>query len=436
MDQLAEFTEKPWLTRIPWLCGLLGLLPLFAFWSNFEKLYWFHDDWTLLSDMQQQGVGAWLWAPFAENFIPVFKALWAAAVWLVGGSYLGMIGLLWATHVAILLLFVSILSRCEFSWKAQAIAVLTLGLPWSNIETLGWATQWSSLLATMFFLLAWVALLPFGPGGRDSGRAALWLVLPVVGVLLSALSFSRGVISGALLAFFALADAHGPLSRRRFWLAAGLAAITLILLVVYRSMLHGYSNFQELTAARVASMVSYAAHYELMSPLYQLMPMPHKTLSLTSLLIAGLVKIAVLVLGLRGASRQQWPLLATLLLLDLGTAALLALGRSNLPLDTAVSYRYQYISLLCFGPFLALAVLRGLDSLKSPIARQAALAVFMAGWAGLLGVPWARQSDRWAAWRGTEARAALTAAPPDQRFGLPEITAGRARELIQTYHLH
>ena len=54
----------------------------------------------------------WLIEPFAgEGVFPLFKLLWLGAVHLTGGSYFGMILLLWLTHVAICLLFGWVLAR-------------------------------------------------------------------------------------------------------------------------------------------------------------------------------------------------------------------------------------------------------------------------------------------------------------------------------------
>ena len=405
------------------------------FWKHFRLLYWFHDDWELISQLESTGIVRWMAQPFAENFIPLFKALWAAAVTMVHGSYFGMIWLLWGTHLAILLLFAALLRQLAFSWMSQTVAILTLGMPWSNIETLGWATQWSSLLATFFFLLAWVILLSSesNPGSKPVAVAT------IMSALASALSFSRGVLSGALLAFFTLRSPQGNngANRRHRWLAVCLAVVTVASFFPYRWMLREYPGFQGLNGEKLAAMASYGGHYLLLSPLFHLLPIPHKMADgLTELLIAGSFKALLVATGLSLAKDRQRAFLWTLLLFDLGTAGLLGVGRWNLGIDTAVSYRYQYVSLLSFAPFLGLVVGRAVQSLGDSRSARPAFVVFFVGWGLLLGYPWARHSQRWSQWRGTDVRNALASAPADQRFGLPSITGERARELVALYNLH
>ena len=434
MGMAARISDSRLNWLVPALSCFLCLLPILLFWNRFRTLFWFHDDWQLISEMQNVGVLRWTVEPFGESFNPLFKAFWAAAVALVHGSYFGMIWVLWGTHLAILFLFAALLRRSGFAWAAVSLAVLTLGMPWSNIETLGWATQWSSLLATFFFLLAWLFVL-FG----ESEGSSKWLALFAgASALASALSLSRGVLSGALVAFVALGESrsHGSVSRRRLPVAIFLASITVGALFGYHWMLRDFRNFQGLNGEKLTAMVSYSAHYLLLNPLFHFLPVPHKAVGLPELAIAGTCKVLIVAAGFALSQGRQRTLLWTLLLFDLGTAVLLGMGRYHLGIETAVSYRYQYVSLLCFAPFLATVAVKGLQWFTAPTARSVAFALLFVGWGAVLGYPWARHSERWAQWRGTDVRNALAATPPDQRFGLPTITAGRARELVKIYNLH
>ena len=433
------FMETPANTssRIEWLApavvSLVCVSPFLVFWNRFETFYWIHDDWDMISELQSLGLVRWMQQPFGENFVPLFKAFWAGAIPLLDGSYFGMLCLLWITHVAILLLFAVLLRRFGLSWPAQSLAVLTLGMPWSNIEALVWATQWSSLLATFFLLLAWLLLL-----AAESGKHSTWLsVLAALSALASASCFPRGVLTGALLGLFLLqAFSEDRTTRRwRLWMAVVLICITCIAVLPYRWMIHDYHNFQEFNAAKLQGMASYAAHYWLLNPLYHLLPIPKKAVNAEALFIAGACKALVLGAGLYVSTARQRRLLETLLLLDAGTAVLLSMGRFDLGVASSVVSRYQYASLLCFAPFFAIAVTKGLGLLR-PMASRAALAVLLVGWGLLLGYPWARHSARWAQWRGQNVKDAVVATPADQRFGNAWTTAGRARELIQIYHLH
>src|SRR5581483_995768 len=143
------------LRRAPLAVIIVCIAPLAILWPEFRNLYWFHDDWELLSEMQSSTSVAWLTRRYGENFAPLFKAMWQVAVLGTGGSYTAMILLLWVTHVAVLLLLGRLLRRCGFDWRAQCIALLTLGAAWSNIETLAWASCWISELSILFLLAAW-----------------------------------------------------------------------------------------------------------------------------------------------------------------------------------------------------------------------------------------------------------------------------------------
>lgn len=387
--------------------SVASLAPFFIYWEKFTNLYWFSDDWDLLDGAASLGLSQWLLEPFLkESVIPLFKLLWLAAVELFEGSYLAMLGLVWATHLAILLLFGFLLRRSGFSPAAIACVVLTLGLAWTNIETLGWAAQWSPQLALLFFLIAWhwqwrLVERPAAP--LETAGLALC-------VLASALSSSRGIISGLLVALFAV-------QRRRYLLAVvSLAPSVLVALV------------QVLWASRAGephAAAVYAACYWLLNPLYLLLPIPKKAVDTQALILCGALKALFLACGLR----RDRPLLVTLAAFDLLNAVALGWARYHTGLATTVSSRYQYISLFCFGPLVASALAR--FRLPRPI-----IVVAFVAWVGLLVYPWKRHADRWSRCRGAEVRAALASAAPNQRFGPALITAARARELVRGYRLH
>lgn len=383
------------------------LAPLIWCWPQFRELYWFHDDWDLLDEWARMG-WAWLWLPMGEHLNPLFKLLWIAAIRGLGGSYTAMVVLLWMTHVAVLMLFGVLLVRQKFSTGAAVLAVVTLGLPWTNIETLGWAMYWSSLVCSLFLVAGFVAF-SFYPA-----RWAAWAGF--LAALASALTFSRGVLSGVVLAVFVW-----RISRR--WSAA-LAASSLVLLEIYHRSLSGYANFQE-AGAKLQAMASWGLEYLLLNPLYHFVSLKGQGIGAAELLIFGGLKIAVIIAGWRAANREQRPLLAALIVLDLGTAGLITAGRYATGDIGVISYRYQYVSLMCLGPFLGLA-----------IARTRWLPVFAVAWVVLIAAPWKRHADIWGYQRGVEIRQAIAATPDDQKFGLPVITAGRARELTKKFGLH
>jgi hypothetical protein len=416
---------------IPFLASLLCLLPVLLFWGEFQKLYWFDDEWDIALQMQRYGSAASILKLFGENFIPLFRALWVSAIYVFHGSYSAMILLLWATHLAILWLTAAILRRCGFDWKCQTVAILTLGLAWSNIETLGWALQWSALLATFFFLLGWLSVLQW----QRQGQPYFLGFLAVCCSLASTFSFLRGILTGVLLAFYLLLSANRPLQQRRR-LIFGLAGTTAALLLCYRFLWNGPNAVQHFDGSSLLRMGNYALYYLLLSPLYYFVPLPHKAVDLRDLLIVGSLKVVIVAAGFKVARSEQRPLLWTLLLFDLGTGCLQAAGRYQLDIATSVSYRYQHVSLLCFGPFLALVAVEVFGMIIPSKMRVAAGAAALTVWALILGVPWDRHLHRWTLSRGANLKTELFAAPPDQRFGLSQETAAQARKLIQLYHLH
>lgn len=401
-------------SAVIWTAGLASLLPLIVFSHSFEQLYFFHDDWELLDGAARSNLWEWLFQPFlGESIVPVFKLLWLGAVHLFGGSYFAMICLLWATHVAICLLFGWLLARLRVSPAGIGFAVLTFGLAWSNIETLGWSMQWGSQLALLLFLVAWHCLLRVMEGGR--GVAGYGLCL-----LASALSSSRGIVCGLLLALFVLLS---PAARKRKTLlcAVSIAPTVVVALAMYLLVVHHGSGW-DITAA-----LSYGAHCFLLNPLYHLLSIPKKTVGMPALLIYGLLKIAVILWALWKADpRLRLPLLV-FVAFDLANAAALGFARFHTGLDTTVSSRYQYLSLFCFGPMAGLLVGR---------SRRLIQAAVLLVWIPVLAYPWKRHAPRWAAWRGVEIRERLATVPDGSRFDPSSLTAGRARELVTLYHLH
>lgn len=392
-----------------WMIAFAALLPLIIFSTDFAKLYWFHDDWDMLDGASRLGLWRWLSEPFlGESVIPVSKALGLATVRLSGGSYFGTIALLFAAHSANVALYGHVLRRLRLPAHVFAFALATFALPWTNIETLGWAMQGTALVAMTFFLIAWLWLV-----GREPRRA--WGIAGYILILGgSALASSRGIVSGLLLALFAW------ITRRRYSVIAAALLPTMTVVMVMRLVVAGRST------PRLLDAVVYALHYWLLNPLLLLLPIPNKSGNPSALLICGAIKLAVLaVTWLR--SRDLRPLLATLLCFDLMTAVTLGFARAGGGLETAVSSRYQYVSLFCFGPFAGLLLARARGTLVT--------AVFIV-WLAVIAWPWPRHARRWAQQRGVQVPRSLETTPGDELLWPSHITAARARELIREYNLH
>ncbi len=391
-----------------------SLFPLIFHARSFRQLYFFHDDWLMIDGADRLPIWQWLFQPFlGESVIPVFKLLWLVAVTVFGGGYFWLICLQWITHLVICILFGTLLARFHLPAAAIAFAVLTFGLAWSNIETLGWFMQWGSQLSLFFLLVAWHWLLEIQSGRR--GIAGMMVLL-----FASGLSSSRGIISGVILALIALLEGM-PRKSKTVLCAAALVPTVLMSLIMYWIM------GSHAGAARLSSVLSYGLHYLLMNPLYHLMALPHQAVNTLAFWFYGVLKMAVVAGALWKAEALQRRLLLVLLALDVGNAAMLGFARSVTPLETAVSSRYQYISLLCFGPMAGVLVAR--------MQRFARIAIFLL-WIALLAYPWDRHAPRWAGWRGSEIRSRLGTVPNDVRIDPSGLAAGRARELAKLYHLH
>ena len=399
-----------WTSRkVVWLMAFATLLPLLVFAGEFQKLYWFHDDWDMLDGASRLSLWRWVPQPFlGESVIPVSKLFSIAAVRLFGGSYFAMVALLFTTHAANVWLYGELLRRLQVPAIAIAFALGTFGLAWSNIETLLWFIQWTPVLAMTFFLAAWLWLVAREPRG-PAGIAGYALLLGA-----SALSSSRGIVSGLAAALFTWR------SGRRLSLILAAIAPAAALIVVMKVVMAGRPS------PLLSEAALFAVYHWLLNPLYLLLPIPHKTVNGSALLICGAIKLAVIA-GAWLRWRDQRALLATLLCFDLLTSASAGYARVGTGLAASVSSRYQYISLFCFGPFAGLVAAR---------QRRALAAVVLIAWFALLAWPWRRHAPQWANERGVEVRRALAAAADNDPLWPTQMTAGRARELIREYNLH
>jgi hypothetical protein len=398
------------------LSALVSMLPLLVWWRQFAVLFFFQDDWELLQGAANNDLIQWLFQPFlGEGVLPLFKLLWIVAVRASGGSYLFLMVLLWATHFAILLTFGWLLLRFHLSATAAAIAILTLGLPWTNLETLGWSMQWSALLAILFLLLAWHLLL----GIQDERRWMFWYVLCLSA---TGLVSTRGVFYGGVLAAFILAS---PMVRKKWPLTIWSLLPSVIITIA--TLLAKGSGFVGL-GATLSSEASFAAHDLLLNPLYLLFSYPGRHVGLLALAMFGAAKAAVIawaIINTRGTPLRV--LLLTLLAFDLLNAAALGYGRAYTGILATVSARYQYVSLLCFGPAFGYAFSR---------LRKEAAVVLLLLWLGLIAYPWRTHIGVWSRWRGTDLRIALQTGAPDAHFDPSSLTVSTARQLMERYGLH
>ena len=420
------------------ILALLSIAPFLVNLGRFRRLYWFGDDWLLLDEIEKFGAIRWLSMQFFENFVPLFKAAWLGAVLAFDGSYLAMIALLWLTHMANVYVFGRLLLRAGLSVGATRLAVITTGLAWSNIETLAWSVQWSSLLAMLFFLAALTLALEIR---AQSGRPRLAVVLAYLACLAaSPLCHGRGIVSGlALAAFWAWPEPAPGGSRRLRGTMAVLSLVpsALVGTVMFLFGLGGKAWIGTFSPVTVRRMAEFGLHYWLLSPLYHLAELDSAGPVVVGVL--GLIKVAILGGALSRSKGRTRGCLVCLLVADLGTAVLLGLSRYWTGVIFAAGLRYQYASLISFSPFLGVLV-SGLAPLRLRAGRLrdwVGMGLLLA-WACWIGWRWAPEMKVWSLARGTAVKTLLLSrgevAPHIP--GIPGISLDQGRTLITRYNLH
>lgn len=418
--------------------SLVSMLPMILYKKEFQALFWFHDDWDLLSGFSELGLRKWLALPFAENFVPLFKISWIGSVLLSHGSYFFMICALWVTHWINLILFGWLLERARLNYWEISFSVITLGLAWSNIETLGWSPQWSQLLSLTFFLVSFHLLLGIIQNRVFRPLTSASYVLCIAG---SALCFSRGVLSGIVLCICILvAGKEFALPRLKTVLLSlfSLAPPIVLLAAYYAPLVAVHPNMLGDSMAKLSAMAAFCLYYVVLNPLRLLIPVSHHGQDELVLMVYGMLKILIIGIAWKRRPAGSGAILTTLIALDILNGVLLGMGRYGTGLPMATSSRYQYVSLLCLAPFLALS-LEGLPHLAGGkrFFQKGLLAVVIIGWSILgLAYPWSYRIGYWARWRGLDVRQALLDDRAEDQFAPASISTRRARELAARFNLH
>ena len=412
--------------KFPLLAACASVLPLMFMWPKFCSLFWFEDDWALLDTLRSQGFFHWVLQPFDGIVAPVFKVVWYAAVRGWGGAYIGMISSLWICHAANTWLLTVLLLRIGLSPAGALIAALTFGISWSNIETLGWAAQLFQLTSLTMFLLAFKFMLDFAENNRH-------LILSCCFACASALCFARGILSGGLVLFWFVLAGGRNFGRRWLWgLAAVLLAPEVVITAVHYLRDAQYSGNP---ANNMFLIAQFASSYLFLNPLYILFSYPGKAVGLSALIIFGSIKISLIIFALSRSDRKTRNFLWTLLAFDLGNATLLGFGRYWTGLAASVSSRYQYVSLLCFAPFLVIAAGYLIRKFLVGKFRTVCKSLLVACWITILIVPWPRKVNQWIQWRGYGPRAQAAGTMPAQGVALCGLPTSRIQELVREFHL-
>lgn len=410
---------------LPVLAGVVSLVPYLTNRGLFDRLFWFGDEFDLIDQINRLGFWHWVWLVFAENFVPLFKILWGGAVFVFGGSYAAMILLVWLTHALNVVLLGRLLRACGLGWTCVLAAQLLFGLTAGNHETLAWSVQWSAVLSVTFMLLGLDALFRGRSGAGQVAYAAL-----------SALSFSRGVLTGPVNATGVLLGAGeagmpmvARLRRAGLLLLPSFAVASLIALLAT-------GNHQHMRG-HLADAAVYGLWYLLANPTHYLLSV--ESYGWHTVIVLGAVKVGLVAWCLSRSTGRVRVLFAMLVLFELGNACLLGIGRFHTGLSATIASRYQYASLIGFAPMLGFWFSWTLGHLPGPSVLRKAVAVIILGTLAVQMIRgWAPELDGFTAWRGTESRRILFLDPapaPDAVPGIPGLPMERAKALISKYRL-
>jgi hypothetical protein len=408
--------------------AVFALVPYLEYRGLFARLYWFGDDFDMIDQMDRMGFWRWTWLAYGENFVPLFKLLWGGSVLAFGGSYVAMITLVWMTHALNVALLGRLMRSCGLPWMAVFSAQLVLGLTPATIETLAWSVQWSSVMSVTFLLLALDCFFraPFG-------RA------PIAWAAASALSFARGLLTGALLALASLlpgaAGRNERLSRRLGYSLACLVPTVAVAVLI--SLLVPAADKPHMDGKWGGAAV-YGAWYYCLNPAYYLLGV--ESWGSRTVVLLGVLKLALVAWTLHRSQGRARALFLVLLAFDLGYAVLLGIGRYHTGLHAANSSRYQYASILAVMPAFGFLVSRLFERVPGPAGfRRLAFAAVLAFAAASMCRQWSVEIGHFASWRGTETRQLLLVDPAPAPFavpGYPGFPTQRAKDLIEKYHLH
>jgi hypothetical protein len=407
--------------------GFAALLPFVVYHAMYARLFWFGDEFDLIDQIDRIGFWHWIWTTFAENFVPVFKLLWGGAVLASGGSYAVLIGIGWLLHAANAVLLGRLMRICGVSLAATLLAQVVFGLTPANGETLGWSVQWSATLS-MTFMLA--ALQCFFRRGAVSAPAA-WAAA-------SALSFSRGVLTGVVLALGAFlpgaSRTRPPMLRR-----LGFAVLYLVPAVGVAAMIHHLAegNHRHL-AGHAADAAVFGFWCFGLNPLHYLLAV--ESWGWRTVVALSLLKLTLYVWALARSRGTARALFSVLVVFDLGNSVLLGIGRYHTGLLAVTTSRYQYAALVALMPIVGFCLSDAWDRL--PLPRTSAMAVLFCLVAFLavhLVRGWPDEMGWFSNARGTVSRRILLTDPHPAEFsvpGIPFMPVTRARQLIEKYHLH
>ena len=437
-------TKAPFITKslqpkhVLLIISLFALIPFLLNLEHFQKLIWFGDAWDELGRASNQGLGNWAFTVFAENYVPLFKFLWLSTIQLSNGSYIAMMSVVWITHALVVYCYGSLLIKNGVPLQGTAFSMIILGLTWTNIETLTWSIQWSASLSILFFLLAFYLLSDILKHDRHMNWKKIFLFF--LCNFASQLCFSRGVLTGIIFSLYCLIMLALLNSKKALPIFLSIISILPSFLLTALILKYSSGNHLSLTTAGVETyylMLQYAMHYFLLNPVSRILQANGDTTSF--FLLVSTFKIGVFSLALFLSKGQARMLVLIFLLLDLGNAALLGIGRYHTGLEAALGSRYQYTSLICFGVPLAIIFEKIIARLNSNQKLQSGIiAIIFLAWSAFALYRWDSEIKPWVHWRGIDVRTfiANTNDSTSKMPGIPFLTREEARKIATDYNLH
>jgi hypothetical protein len=418
-------------SREGWLlaaAGLIGLVPYAIYHDLFARLYWFGDDIDMIDQIERLGFWHWVFTAYAENFVPLFKLVWGGSVFFSGGSYGAMIFVVWLTHALNVGLLGRLMRTCGLTWGAVLFAMAVFGLAPANMETLGWSVQLASMLSVTFLLLA-----------LDSFFRAPYSRTAIAWGAASVLSFSRGALTGPLVAFAGLCPEAGGarvgISRRVAFAAANLAPAILVASLIV--ILAPGGNERHM-AGHWGDAVGFGLWNFFLNPAYSLLGV--ESWGPRTVILLGLVKVWLLAWSIARSRGRTRVLFLTLLLFGIGNSVLLGIGRYHTGLPATIASRYQYAPLIAVLPAVGYLFDRLCRAIPGPdVLRGVSCAILLAAVSLSLCGQWPRDLGPFTQERGTESRRILLSDPSPAPFsvpGFPGFPTQRAKELISKYNLH
>ncbi|MCB0331121.1 MAG: hypothetical protein KDD70_15740 [Bdellovibrionales bacterium] len=371
---------------------LVTALPLILYGRRFLRLFWFADEIALLHEWNEIGFSKWAFASFAENVIPVYKAIWGGAVLLSGGDYDLMILTLWITHFGIIGLFYQLLRQHSLDRLSSFLASATVGIAWGNIHLLTISYHLNAGLAALFALAALV----IATNSKDRLYGLLVFFIYTVLLAISVLSFSRGIAYAA--SFFCYWILRAWLSKRektgKYLIFGVLSCIPIVIALTL--LLTNTDSANKMHAGlekNLYQQFQYAYTFFAINPWHHVLQLAGDTWnSPSTLIVFFIVKIVVYGTAIALVPRERsglFALFVMFLAFDLLHSLMLGYGRAAEGLETTIVPRYQRSSLLALAPALAFAFVTLTERfVRGGEVKTATRSVIITLWLTLLLIPW------------------------------------------------